>query len=317
LCDGSCKNKDKHKDSVFQFFFNLSTFTKMKKNILLPLIACAMLSAPRAAAQGGGVTNVEADLGPTYHRCDSVQGDLTGQACSSDAIEMVAVEGGTFTMGCTAEQGSDCYDSEKPAHSVTVSSFCIGKYEVTQAQWVSVMGSNPSYFKGDDLPVEQVSWEDVQAFIVKLNEQTGGSYRLPTEAEWEYAARGGASSAGYKYSGSNDVGAVAWYSGNSGSTTHAVGGKQENELGIYDMIGNVYEWCSDWYGAYSSSAQENPIGASSGSYRVFRGGYWYYAARDCRVACRDYDSPGNRLNGIGFRLACSSNYGGKTESVAG
>ena len=219
-------------------------------------------------------------------------------------IEMVWVSGGTFTMGATSEQGSDAFDSEKPAHSVTLSGYYIGKYEVTQAQWKAVMGNNPSYFKGDNLPVEQVSWNDVQEFIRKLNQQTGKSYRLPTEAEWEYAARGGSNSRGYKYSGSNNIGSVAWYDGNSGNTTHAVGTKSPNELGIYDMSGNVYEWCQDWYGSsyYSNSPQRNPQGPASGSDRVCRGGSWIYSARGFRVSFRDYYSPVIRSYDLGFRL---------------
>jgi len=217
-------------------------------------------------------------------------------------FEMVHVQGGTFMMGCTAEQGSDCFSDEKPAHQVTVSSFNIGKYEVTQAQWKAVMGNNPSYFKGDNLPVENVSWDDVQEFISKLNAKTGKKYRLPTEAEWEFAARGGNSSKGYMYSGSNTLSNVAWYEDNSGEKTHPVGSKQPNELGIYDMSGNVYEWCSDWYGVYTSAAQTNPKGASSGSYRVLRGGSWYNTAVFCRVARGSYNIPGGRNRGYGLRL---------------
>ena len=223
-------------------------------------------------------------------------------------FEMVYVKGGTFTMGATAEQGSDAYDDEKPTHSVTLSDFYIGKYEVTQAQWKAVMGSNPSYFKGDNLPVENVSWNDIQEFIKKLNAQTGKRFRLPTEAEWEYAARGGNQSKGYKYSGSNSISEVAWYDGNSGDKTHPVGQKTPNELGIYDMSGNVWEWCQDWYSssAYSSSSQTNPTGPSSGSSRVLRGGSWYYYARYCRVSNRSFSGPAGRNGSSGFRLACLS-----------
>jgi formylglycine-generating enzyme required for sulfatase activity len=208
-------------------------------------------------------------------------------------------------MGCTGEQGGECDSDEKPAHSVTVSDFYIGKYEVTQKQWVQVMGSNPSKFRGDDLPVEMVSWDDVQKFIRKLNQQTGKKYRLPTEAEWEYAARGGNKSRGYKYSGSNNIGDVAWYEGNSGDKTNDVGTKSPNELGIYDMSGNVWEWVSDWYGKYSEGAQTNPAGPSSGSDRVFRGGGWYYDAESCRVSIRGNDYPDYRSYNIGFRLVLS------------
>ena len=222
---------------------------------------------------------------------------------STTDIEMVYVEGGTFTMGATSEQGSDAYDDEIPTHSVTLSPYYIGKYEVTQTQWKSVMGNNPSHWNGDNLPVESVSWNDVQEFISKLNAATGKKYRLPTEAEWEYAARGGRKSQGYKYSGSNDISSVAWCDeGNSGDKTHPVGQKQPNELGLYDMSGNVWEWCADWYGSYSSSSQTNPTGPSSGSSRVLRGGSWYSDARNCRVSYRHCSNPGSWSSSIGFRL---------------
>jgi len=223
-------------------------------------------------------------------------------------LEMVAVQGGTFMMGCTSEQSSDCDDCEKPAHEVTVSSFYIGKYEVTQAQWRSIMVNNPSpsHFKGDSLPVEQVSWDDVQEFIHKLNEQTGKQYRLPTEAEWEFAARGGVKSNGNKYSGSNNLEDVAWYSKNSENITHPVGQKQSNELDIYDMSGNVWEWCNDWFGNYSNKAQTNPQGHSFGLYRIYRGGSWYSYSRLVRVSYRISSSSADRDYCLGFRLACSS-----------
>ena len=216
------------------------------------------------------------------------------------SFTMVAVPGGTFIMGATAEQGSDAWDDEKPAHSVTLSSYYIGKTEVTQELWEAVMGNNPSDHKGAKLSVEQVSWDDCQEFIRKLNQKTGKNFRLPTEAEWEYAARGGNRSRGYKYSGSNNIADVAWFDGWSG--THEVATKRANELGLYDMSGNVYEWCSDWYGSYSRSAQTNPTGPSSGSDRVRRGG-WDLNARNCRVSIRNYFSPGRRRDDIGLRLA--------------
>jgi len=221
-------------------------------------------------------------------------------------IEMVFVENGTFTMGCTGEQGDDCFNDEEPAHQVTLSSFYIGKYEVTQAQWKAIMGNNPSYFKGDNLPVEQVSWNDVQDFIRKLNIQTGKNYRLPTEAEWEYAARGGNKSRGYKYSGNKNPDKVAWC---GIGTTHPVGTKSSNELGIYDMSGNVSEWCQDWYGNYSSLAQRDPMGPpfDSESNHVVRGGGWYDDVGAIRVSCRRGGWTGYSNSGYGFRLACSSN----------
>ena len=221
------------------------------------------------------------------------------------SIEMVKVEAGSFNMGATPEMQAP-YEVEKPVHRVTLTNnYYIGKYEVTQALWKIVMGSNPSNFKGDNLPVENVSWNNCQKFISKLNKLTGKSFRLPTEAEWEFAARGGNKSRGYLYSGSNAIGDVAWYEGNSSFMTHAVGTKQPNELGIYDMTGNVWEWCQDWYDSYSSSPQTNPTGAVSGSYRVDRGGSWNCLARSCRASCRDRCTPDYRNNSCGLRLVLS------------
>lgn len=219
------------------------------------------------------------------------------------SFTMVQVEGGTFMMGATSEQGSDAHDDEKPAHQVTLSPYYIGETEVTQALWEAVMGNNPSYFKGSNRPVEQVSWNDCQEFIRKLNQKTGRKFRLPTEAEWEYAARGGKNSQGYKYSGSNIINDVAWFDDNSSNQTHDVKTKQANELGLYDMSGNVWEWCQDWVGGYSSGSQTNPSGPSSGSSRVDRGGGWYGGARDCRVSDRYSAAPGLRSDLLGLRLA--------------
>ena len=221
------------------------------------------------------------------------------------SIDMVRVEAGTFTMGATPEMKKP-YNYEKPTHSVTLTNdYYIGKYEVTQALWKAVMGNNPSNFKGDNLPVEMVSWDDCQEFISKLNRITGKTFRLPTETEWEYAARGGKKSRGYQYSGSNNLSEVAWYKENSGYKTHAVGTKQANELGIHDMSGNVLEWCQDWYGEYNSSSQLNPTGANSGSYRVRRGGCWFDLARYCRSSSRRSFTPGGRDNDLGLRLVLS------------
>lgn len=223
-------------------------------------------------------------------------------------IEMVLVDGGTFNMGCTKEQDKECDDNEKPVHSVSVSNFYIGKYEVTQEQWIMVLGDNPSYFKGMDLPVEEVDWDDVQKFIKKLNLITGKHYRLPTEAEWEYAARGGTQSKNYKYAGGNYPDGIMWNKDNSDGKTHPVGGKQPNELGIYDMSGNVMEWVSDWLGKYSSSAVTNPKGPDDGwKGRVRRGGCWDYKAKDCRVSVRRGITLNIFSNGgvIGLRLAHS------------
>ncbi|MBQ7743129.1 MAG: formylglycine-generating enzyme family protein [Bacteroidaceae bacterium] len=218
------------------------------------------------------------------------------------AFTMMPVEGGTFMMGATAEQ-TDAYSAEKPAHQVTLGSYYIGQTEVTQELWEAVMGSNPSNWKGDRLPVEQVSWNDCQTFIAKLNELTGEKFRLPTEAEWEFAARGGNKSMHYQYSGSNDIDEVAWYSSNSDNKTHSVASKHPNELGIYDMSGNVWEWCQDWYGGYSSEAQTNPTGPTSGSYRVDRGGSWSNNAAGCRAATRLSGTPTFTGLTLGLRLA--------------
>lgn len=220
---------------------------------------------------------------------------------------LVKVQGGTFTMGATSEQGNDAESDERPAQRVTLSDYYIGQTEVTQALWEAVMGSNPSLDEGDDLPVEGVSWEECQTFIKKLNSmlsnQLGGKrLALPTEAQWEYAARGGMESKGYKYAGSNQLSALAWSESNSNRSTHPVAQKQPNELGLYDMSGNVYEWCSDWYGDYSIAEKMNPKGPNRGSYRVIRGGAWCHNAGCCRVSYRANYLPTNKGNGIGFRL---------------
>ncbi len=235
---------------------------------------------------------------------DKIQWALNQPGIKKNIAEpnMVFVKGGTFLMG------SDEYDESKPIHKVTLSDFYIGKYEVTQKEWENVMGSNPSSFKGANRPVENVSWNDVQEFIKKLNAKTGENYRLPTEAEWEYAARGGNKSRGYEYSGSNSIDEVAWYNGNSNSETHEVGQKQPNELGIYDMSGNVWEWCSDWYDEnyYKNSPSRNPQGVLTETNRVFRGGSWKYNSANgggCSPGKRFYSNPGDWDYYLGFRLA--------------
>ena len=213
-------------------------------------------------------------------------------------FKMKELPGGTFTMGATSEQGSDAYNDENPTHSVTLSSFWIGQTEVTQELWTAVMGSNPSNFSGSNLPVEMVSWDDCQTFITKLNALTGETFRLPTEAEWEFAARGGT-----KYAGSDIIGDVAWYSGNSSWKTHPVATKQANVWGLFDMSGNVWEWCQDWFGNYSASGQADPQGPTSGTGRVYRGGSWGVAARVCRVSARSSAYPTSSGSGLGLRLA--------------
>ncbi|MBR4367588.1 MAG: SUMF1/EgtB/PvdO family nonheme iron enzyme [Bacteroidaceae bacterium] len=227
------------------------------------------------------------------------------------SFNMILVEGGTFQMGATEEQLDDADNDEKPVHNVTLNDFMIGETEVTQELWEAVMDMNPSYFKGAKNPVERVNWLDCQEFISKLYSLTGERFRLPTEAEWEYAARGGNKSRKTKYSGSNTVDDVAWYVGNSSDTTHPVGTKQMNELGIYDMSGNVEEFCEDWYGEayYSNSPHYHPKGPSQGSYRVVRGGCWFYGKQFCRVSNRDDEIPdrGERSSLLGLRFACSLN----------
>jgi formylglycine-generating enzyme required for sulfatase activity len=227
--------------------------------------------------------------------------------------EMVEVEGGTFVMGCLQEE-EGCEDDESPPHDVTVSSFYISKYEITQAQWDLIMETNIQqqrdkvgsgvslYGEGDNYPVYYVSWTEAQEFLLRLNHATGKHYRLPTEAEWEYAARGGKHSNDFKYSGSNNIYDVAWFSYNSHGQNHPVGTRKANELGIHDMSGNVWEWCLDWSADYPSSPQRDPMGASSGIYRIFRGGGWANAAVACRVTNRINSSPDSRYFSVGFRV---------------
>lgn len=221
---------------------------------------------------------------------------------------MVYVEGGTFNMGATSEQGDDAEKDEVPIHQVTLSSFYIGKYEVTQEEWVMVMGKNPSRYKGSRFPVGEVSWDDCQIFISKLNKITGKNFRLPTEAEWEFAARGGTKSKYYKYAGSNSADIVAWHQNNSWDEKkqsfipHQVGQKLPNELGVYDMSGNVWEWCSDWYGDYPNNSVNNPQGGGSGQYRVRRGGSYSNIAKHSRLSSRTKRESSYSDSDFGLRL---------------
>lgn len=229
------------------------------------------------------------------------ENDFPGKVYTVNGVsfKMIAVKGGTFQMG-----SDDGYEWEKPVHQVTLSDYYIGETEVTQELWTAVMGSNPPKFTGNmQRPVEMVSWNDCQTFISKLNELTGETFRLPTEAQWEYAARGGNKSKGYTYSGGDAIDDVAWHEYNSGGMTHPVKTKAPNELGIYDMTGNVYEWCSDWKGSYSSAAQTDPTGPATGSARVIRGGGWGSDATYCRVASRGSSTPTFSYTSLGLRLA--------------
>ena len=243
-----------------------------------------------------------------------LQGKVIAQQVTEP--EMIFVGGGTFEMGCTFEQGGDCASDEKPSHFVQLTGFAISKYEVTQALWKQVMGNNPSRFKGDSLPVENVSWDDVQVFLQRLNSKTGKNYRLPTEAEWEYAARGGQLSRQTQYAGGSDLENVAWCSANSDNLTHNVGGRQPNELGICDMSGNVWEWCSDYYGTYVTDKQTNPTGVKKGTARVLRGGCYAAIGRQCRVSGRKSLYQGGKDYMTGFRLAMNDDREARAAAAA-
>ena len=276
------------------------------------------------ADYSGSVTieeNRQASVRGSLSKSSSISGTVVPITVNGVTFNMIRVDGGTFTMGATSEM-TNPLDGEKPTHQVTLSSYYIGETEVTQSLWQAVMGSNPSKFKGDNLPVEQVSWSDCQDFIKKLNEMTGKSFRLPTEAEWEFAARGGNKSRHTQYSGSSNIDEVAWYWQNSGDKyltgdwdmdkieknncrTHPVKTKKSNELGIYDMSGNVWEWCQDYYGSYSSTSQTNPTGPDSGTYRVVRGGSWSSVAGYCRSSNRSCRTPGSSHDYLGLRLVLS------------
>lgn len=264
--------------------------------------------------QAGGTLEINIRNGSTVFFYETpVQTQLRKKAAEEKMLEresnikalfestLVTVQGGIYEMGSETEDRD-----EKPVHRVNISSFFIGKFEVTQGQWKAIMDKNPSEFKGcDECPVERVSWNDVQSFLGKLNQLTGKNYRLPTEAEWEYAARGGSVSKGYNFSGSNFLNEVAWFGDNSDSKTHPVGQKLPNELGLYDMSGNVDEFCSDWYGEsyYSISPEQNPKGLNRGEYKVVRGGSWYYNKENCRISNRLKIELSDSFNVDGFRLA--------------
>jgi formylglycine-generating enzyme required for sulfatase activity len=219
---------------------------------------------------------------------------------------MVKLDGGTFTMGCVNLQDSECYNWEKPRHTVTINTFYLGKFDVTEKEWAVIMGTNPSKKNCDECPVINITWFDATVFINKLNQLSGKNYRLPTEAEWEYAAKGGNKGHGYKYSGDDVASNVAWYDSTISKETHPVGEKKPNELGLYDISGNVWQWCADWFDEkyYSKSPSNNPQGpTTSTTDRVVRGGSWWGPMRDCRVANRDKFPPNSKDDDVGFRLA--------------
>ena len=275
----------------------------MKKIYLLSVLL--LLAACSSRVKNGTAEGTDSEQRVTMVETDSIM------TVTLDGVtfKMILVESGSFQMG-----SNDGYDREKPIHQVTLNSYFIGETEVTQELWKAVMGNNPSEYIGSKRPVESVSWDNCQTFIAKLNELTSKTFRLPTEAEWEFSARGGNRSNDYTYSGSNMVDDVAWYYHNSydkGESspdygTHEVATKMPNELGIYDMSGNVYEWCQDWESSnyYSDSPENNPTGPSSGSFRVCRGGSWYGDdATVCRVAYRCSGPPAQTDSSLGFRLA--------------
>ncbi len=224
-------------------------------------------------------------------------------------FRMMLVPGGTFTMGCTRPNAvKHTYEASYPTHSVTVDTFYMSQFEVTQKLWMAVMDTNPSLWRGNDsLPVEQVSYNDAQIFIARLSQITGYRFRMPTEAEWEYAARGGRRSHGYVYPGADGApGGVAWYGMNSNNHTHPVGRKKPNELGIYDMAGNVWEWCSDWYSNYTAEAQTNPRGPKHGENRILRGGCMTSPSWGCAVHDRSWYLPDYGYGFNGLRLVLDS-----------
>lgn len=252
--------------------------------------------------QSRACTSFALGLSKTLLFFSSVAGFLL-QGCLPDEYEMdmVFVEGGTFLMG---SDGDDADPDESPVHEVRVADFYMGRYEVTQAQWKAVMqNKNLSWFQGDELPVECVSWYDVELFLKRLNAETGRAYRLPTEAEWEYAARGGKYSAECRYGGSDMLDSAAWFIVTSDSTTHPVGSLQPNGLGLYDMSGNVHEWCADRYDSLSYGRPEAPCFCEGDDRRVFRGGSWCSDRQHCRIANRNHVSAEMRNFTLGFRLA--------------
>ncbi len=292
--------------SARPIFFDSNDITSLEESC--KGIVESMLGRPSGAPPRGGSSSSS----PSY---DGNQSQTYIENTWGINMKFVWVEGGSFLMGCTSEQGGACESDEQNVRRVNVDGFYIGQFEVTQSQWEKVMGTsiyqqrnkaNPQWDlkgTGPDYPMYYVSWEEANEFCRILSQQTGKTFMLPTEAQWEYAARGGNKSEGTKYAGSNVIDVVAWYTDNSGGSTHAVGTRRANALGIYDMSGNVWEWCKDWYGSnYANYDTNNPQGPSSGSNRVLRGGSWGYSASNCRVSDRGSRSPGYRNYAPGFRV---------------
>mgnify|MGYP004525129719 CR=1 FL=1 len=272
-------------------------------SIRTTLVILALALATTAMGQGIIRHNAPASKATVKKPATTAASPAKQRAVARLLRDMVYVQGGTFTMGRTSSKAYWNDDSDKPAHQVTVSSFYICRYEVTQQLWKAFMGTNPSWTKADNMPVEWVSWVTAQKFIQKLNAYSGKRFRLPTEAEWEFAARGGNRSHNYLYSGSDDINEVAWWQDNSGGKLHPVGTKRPNELGLYDMTGNAREWCADWQERYPSTAQTNPKGPQSGRWRVMRGG-----SKDCSESQSGIMTRSQSLPDIavccGLRLAC-------------
>ena len=278
----------------------------MKKSflLLLPLLLASLFSISCSKTDDlSSRTPSDTDPQPDAYPDQTIQSKTF--TVGGVSFNMMLVEAGTFTMGAN-HQPDDPFDDEQPAHLVTLTNdYYLGQTEVTQDLWQAVMGSNPSDFKDLYLPVEKVSWYDCHEFIRRLTDSTGCHFRLPTEAEWEFAARGGNNSSGCRYAGSNNLDEVAWYGANSHRRTNPVGVKRPNELGLYDMNGNVFEWCQDGYGPYSSAPQTNPSGPADAPFRVLRGGSWISLALYCRIPKRDANTPDFSFGNIGLRLALS------------
>ena len=277
-----------------------ATPMKMQIRFYLPLLAAlAFVAVPVSHAQSAD-TKVPKNPTATQEPKENLTVDLGGGV----TMEFILIRPGSFTMGSDKSAAKD----EKPAHKVALTKpFYLGKYEVTQEQWEKVMGTNPSNFKGAKNPVEKVSYIDCQSFVAKLKEKVPGqTFRLPTEAEWEYACRAG-TAGNYCYGdGEGSLAEYAWYNSNASNSTHPVGEKKPNAWGLYDMHGNVWEWCADWYGDYPATAVGDPQGSSPGSDRVVRGGSWGSYAAYCRAASRNFDNPSGTSHGLGLRLAYSS-----------